>query len=86
VYKQEKQLKPRIKEIIADEETKPYFSQEQLTAIDKYVSSNWIYFNEPTYDNAAITIFNAGIGSYINGVSKRNFELKKDLLNFQLTY
>lgn len=84
VYKQEKQLKPRIKEVIADPETQPYFSEEQLTEIDKYVSSNWVYFNEPTYDNEAIKIFNEGIGSYINGISKRNFELKKDLLNFQL--
>ena len=84
VYKQEMKLKPRMKEIIADEETLRYFSEEQLAAIDKYVSSKWVYFHEPTYDNEAIKIFNEGTGSYINGVSKRNFELKKDLLNFQL--
>ncbi len=85
VYKQEKQLKPRIKEIVDDEETRPYFSLEQLAAIDKYISLNWVYFNEPTYDNAAIKVFNEGTGSYIDGISKRNFELKKDLLNFQLS-
>jgi hypothetical protein len=83
VYNQERQLKPRIQEIIADEETRAYINDDELKAIDKYLTSKWVYYYEPSYDNEAIGIFNAGVGNYISAVAKRNFELKKDLLNFQ---
>lgn len=83
VYNHEQQLKPRIQEIIADEETRSHINEDELKAIDKYLKSKWVYYYEPSYDNEAIGIFNAGVGNYISAVAKRNFELKKDLLNFQ---
>ncbi|MDN3584048.1 M48 family metallopeptidase [Mucilaginibacter flavus] len=83
VYKYERELKPRIETVIADEETRQHLVDEQVQALDKYLSSKWMYYYEPKYDNAAIAIFNAGVSAYISAVSKRNFEIKKDLLNFQ---
>jgi len=83
VYKLEKKLKPRIQTIVADEETRYYMDEQQLKAADKYASSKWVYYYEPRYDNEAIGVFNAGVSAYISAVAKRNFEIKKDLLNFQ---
>jgi Zn-dependent protease with chaperone function len=83
VYKYERELKPRIEAVITDAETRSYMVDEQLQALDKYLSSKWMYYYEPKYDNAAIAVFNTGVATYISAVSKRNFEIKKDLLNYQ---
>jgi Zn-dependent protease with chaperone function len=83
VYNFERTLKPRIAVVIADEETRAFMDEEQLKAADKYLASKWIYYYEPKYDNEAIGIFNKGVDAYISAVAKRNFEIKKDLLNFQ---
>lgn len=84
VYKKEKKLKPRIQEIIADIETRPHISDEQLKAMEYYVQARLIYYYEPTYDNKSIGEFNKAIDAYISSILKRNFEIKKDLLNFQI--
>ncbi|ASU35736.1 Zn-dependent protease with chaperone function [Mucilaginibacter xinganensis] len=43
-----------------------------------------IYYHEPTYDNKSIGEFNKAIDAYISSILKRNFEIKKDLLTFQI--
>ncbi|MES2267248.1 MAG: M48 family metalloprotease [Bacteroidota bacterium] len=83
VYHEERKLKPRIKEIMADEKNRQYFTEEQLVAAENYVSANLVYFLEPKYDNNAIDAFNEGTDAYIAAIGKRNFEVKKDLLTFQ---
>ena len=83
VYEKEKLLKPRIQDKLADENTKAYFTSEQLKAAEYYVNTNLVYFNKPDYDNDAINAFNDGTGAFISAIVKRNFEAKKDLLSFQ---
>jgi Zn-dependent protease with chaperone function len=85
VYKNEKAIKARIKEIMDDEVTISCITPIQNEMIDKYLSNNWIYYLEPSYDNTAISVFNNGMGAYIALITDRNFQLKKDMLDFQLT-
>jgi Zn-dependent protease with chaperone function len=83
VYKEETQVKPRIKKIFESEETQPYFSPEQANATEKYLSTEWVYFNKPSYDQNAINAFDQGINAYMSAIYKRNFDAKKDVLTFQ---
>jgi len=85
VYDREKTVKARIKEIIAKDEIAHYITSEQQKSIDKYLSKNWIYYLEPSYDNNAIEIFKNGINAYISIICESNFQQKKLLFNFQLT-
>jgi Zn-dependent protease with chaperone function len=84
VYKNEKKVKERIREVMADEETIPLITILQKEMIDKYLSNNWIYYLEPSYDNDAIAVFNNGLNAYMAVITERNFQLKKSLTDFQL--
>jgi Zn-dependent protease with chaperone function len=85
VYATEKKLKPRLKEIIADVETRTYITDERLKALEYYINAKLIYYYEPTYDKRSIAEFNRAMDAYISSILKRNFEIKKDLLNFQIS-
>jgi Zn-dependent protease with chaperone function len=84
IYAKEKTFKPVVKEAIAREDIKVYLTAQEEDAINNYLNSNWVYFNHPNYDNTAIDAFNKGTQAYIAAISKCHFEMKKDLLNFQL--
>ncbi|AYL94064.1 M48 family metalloprotease [Mucilaginibacter celer] len=83
VYKQERQVKARIKEIINDPAGRACYTDGQVTILDEYLSTQHVYYSNPGYDNAAINKFHEALSTYITGISDHNFEIKKDLLNFQ---
>ncbi|MEO3403737.1 M48 family metallopeptidase [Mucilaginibacter sp. CAU 1740] len=83
VYKQERQVKARIKEIIDTPTGLSYYNATQIAIIEAYLAAQHIYYTNPGYDNNAINKFNEALSTYITGISNRNFEIKKDLLNFQ---
>jgi len=85
VYDTEKTVKARIKEVLADSEITSYINEVQKKAIDKYLSKNWIYYIEPSYDNNAINAFTDGMNAYVAVISERNFQIKKSTFDFQLT-
>ncbi|MDB5148557.1 MAG: hypothetical protein JWQ57_2577 [Mucilaginibacter sp.] len=84
VYKQERHIKNRIKEIIADETTREYFNEDHAKTLEEYLAAKHTYYLEPRYDNKALQNFNEAMDIYVSGIAKRNFEIKKNLLNFQL--
>ena len=84
VYKQERKIKPRIKEIIADEKMKSYMNEEQLKMLANYIDAKLVYYLEPTYDNKAISTFNKAMDAYISAISNRNYMVIKDLLDYQI--
>ncbi len=85
IYRLEKTVKPRIKTIIQEVNTKPFIDEKQKKILHNYLNNDWIYFNEPRYDNNAINVFNTAANTYIEVISNRNFQLKKKLFDFQLT-
>ncbi|MBB5395941.1 M48 family metalloprotease [Mucilaginibacter sp. AK015] len=85
IYAREVKLKPRMLEILQDEENLAYFSDEQLKALKHYCTTKLTYFTGRNYDNAAINAFNEGTGAYILAITNRNFQTKKDLLSLQVS-
>jgi Zn-dependent protease with chaperone function len=85
IYYIERTIKPRIKQVIEEEHTKPFVLPEQLEALNKYLTAKLSYFIEPNYDNNALNIFYIAMNAYINIIWKRNFSLTRELLDFQLT-
>ncbi|MBD1364062.1 M48 family metallopeptidase [Mucilaginibacter sp. ZT4R22] len=84
IYAKEKDLKPVVKQLVANENINCYLTAAQVEEVNKYLMKDWVYFNHPNYDNEAIDVFNKGTQAYISAVSKHHFEMKKYLLNFQL--
>ncbi|TFF38931.1 M48 family metallopeptidase [Mucilaginibacter psychrotolerans] len=84
IYAKEKIFKPAIREAIATAEVKPYLTESDTEAINAYLDGTSAYFIHPNYNNEAIAVFNKGTQAYIKAISKCHFEMKKDLLNFQL--
>jgi Zn-dependent protease with chaperone function len=84
IYAKEKLFKPAIQEAIETAEVKPYLTDSDTEAINAYLNGKWAYFIHPNYNNEAIAAFNKGTQIYIKAISKCHFEMKKDLLNFQL--
>ncbi|PWK79789.1 Zn-dependent protease with chaperone function [Mucilaginibacter oryzae] len=83
VYKQEREVKKRVKEIIDTPVSRTYYTDAQIIILEEYLASQYVYYNNPGYDNTAINKFHEALGAYITGISDHNFEIKKDLLNFQ---
>jgi len=86
VYKQERYVKKRINETITDETSRKYFNEVQIKILEDYLAVKHTYYLEPRYDNQALQNFNEAMEVYVLGIAKRNFEIKKDLLNFQLQF
>ena len=85
IYRLEKKGKLRIKSIVESPDTRSFINDEEMGVLNKYLDNNWVYFNEPRYDNNAINVFNAALNTYVQIVTKRNFHFKKALFDFQLT-
>lgn len=84
VYETEKEVKPRLQEIITDGAYNPYMSAEHRAALEKYVAEERKYF-VTRYSNTNLAIFNEAMDAYAYVITKRRFDTKNDLLNFQLS-
>jgi len=84
VYKLEKKIKPRLKELTTDTELQPYLNEARLNAIKYYIDARLVYYLEPNYDNKSIKEFNAAMDAYYSAVWDRLYEMKRELLDFQL--
>jgi Zn-dependent protease with chaperone function len=85
LYARERQGKKRIKALLDDETVIPYINTTDRTVLEAYANKNLTYFLEPNYDNHAIGLFHQALDTYINIINSKNFALKKELLDFQLT-
>jgi len=85
IYDVEKDIKPRITEVLAETGTQPFIDEAQATALDKYLKNKLVYFLEPKYDNQALSTLNNAMGIYVDVLYRRNHQFKKDLFDFQLT-
>ncbi len=84
IYDLEKDIKPRITQIIEEGCTKPFITDAQKNILNNYLKNKWVYFLEPKYDNKALAVLNDALNTYIDILSRRNFEIKNKLLEFQI--
>jgi len=85
VYDKEQIMKPRLREILDDISLQPFITADHIKDLKTYLKTNWVYYLNPSYDNTAIDVFRKAMNAYITCVSQSNFELKKDLLDYQLS-
>ncbi|OOQ57939.1 M48 family metallopeptidase [Mucilaginibacter pedocola] len=84
VYEKEKDIKPSMTAAMEAGTIKAHLSDADTEAINNYLNTTWAYFSHSKYDNDAIAAFDKGTGAYVEAISDLHFEMKKDLLNFQL--
>jgi Zn-dependent protease with chaperone function len=85
IYQKEKNFKPRLQEFINREEFKPYLTEQTREAIQAYINTKHIYFSEPSYNNASLHVLNETLNTYVSILDTYNLDIKKDLLDFQLS-
>lgn len=76
-------VKAGMRELLADESYKPYLTGEERTAIELFISKNWIYYIEPRLESEAIDVFVNAMNTYGIVLSKHLFDLKKKTLSRQ---
>ena len=85
IYELERDVKPRMTEVLKESNIKPFINETQRAILDTYLNNKWVYFLEPKYDSNALAVLNNGFNTYVNVLARRNFKFKKDLFDFQLT-
>ncbi len=85
IYELEKDIKPRMTEVLAEPNTQLFINESQAENLDKYLKGELVYFLEPKYDNQALSTLNSAMNIYIDVLYRRNHQFKKDLFDFQLT-
>ncbi|HEY9003315.1 MAG TPA: M48 family metalloprotease [Mucilaginibacter sp.] len=84
IYAVEKDVKPRMTEVLAEPDTAFFINENQSEILDKYLKNKYTYFLEPKYDNQALGILNNAMNMYVDVLYRRNHQFKKDLFDFQL--
>jgi Zn-dependent protease with chaperone function len=84
IYDLEKDVKPRMTEVLKESNIKPFINEAQRSVLDNYLNNKWVYFLEPKYDNNALTALNNGFNTFLDVLVRRNFKFKNDLFDFQL--
>jgi len=84
IYDVEKDVKPRMTEVLAESNTQSFVNESQATILDKYLQNKHVYFLEPKYDNQALGILNSAMSAYIDILYRRNHKFKCELFDFQL--
>ena len=85
IYELERDVKPRMTQVLKESNIKPFINETQHAILDNYLNNKWVYFLEPKYDSNALTVLNNGFNTYIDVLVRRNFKFKKGLFDFQLT-
>ncbi len=85
VYDLEGKIKSRLKTITTSGNPVKYISEDQLNDMVHYISEDWIYYFNPSYNQPAITAIQKAMDAFITYIQRKEFVLKEDLLNFQLS-
>jgi Zn-dependent protease with chaperone function len=79
----EDKLKNEINLIFSDEIFKTEISKDIKSNLDKYLSQNWEYFDEPSYIDDNLNLLYAAINNYAFLLSRGYFLKKKKILIYQ---
>ena len=74
-----------LKNLINDEKIKPLITEQQQTIINKYLSTNYAYFIEPSFQSDNIMLLNEVVVIYADLMGDSVFNAKKQALNLQAT-
>ncbi|WP_276366743.1 M48 family metallopeptidase [Chryseolinea sp. H1M3-3] len=79
-------IKERLKNLMNESTIPQYLSDQDKKTLEDYLSKNLDYFREPNFNNDALMLFNQAMHIYQSVVSERSFTIKKNLLEWQLSF
>lgn len=77
-------VKKRIEDIIRANNTMSFLKENDVKKLNDYASKEHIYFTNGEFQNDSLTQFNEAMNAFHTLAFDRSFQLKKDLLEFQL--
>jgi Zn-dependent protease with chaperone function len=81
----EVQLKKQLEELLKKEEYKKAISTDEREIFEKYLKQDWIYFEGSNYNEENLKLLFTTLNAYPGVLSKIYFQLKKSLLDFQVS-
>jgi hypothetical protein len=79
-------IKDRLTQIVSDSSYAAFLSEAEKQTVENYLSRTHEYFVEPNFNNEALALLGETMNVYQSVVSNRIFTLKKDLLEWQLSF
>ena len=80
----EEVFKNKFNEIFKDERYTSHLDEDKKIQLEKYLSKDWIYFNDPKYDDEALKILEEALFLFYEICSGAPFKSLKQLLDFQI--
>lgn len=80
----EKTIKPQLKALLSDTALAAYFSAEERTAVEEYLSKEYQYFTGASFLNDELRSLNDALHLYQAVPAEHCMTLKKELLEWQL--
>ena len=77
-------IKTQISEMLADSDGQAFLTSDEKEILQRFVSKEWEYFTDSRLHGDAIDLFFQAMNIYGASLSKRTFELKKQVLTKQL--
>ncbi|XLS28594.1 M48 family metalloprotease [Flavobacteriaceae bacterium M23B6Z8] len=81
----EKQLKQQIHDLLEHESYQHIISKSSKEIFEKYISKKWVYFSRDTYDENNLNVLFTTLNEYPIVMSLLYFNVKKKLLDFQVS-
>ncbi|MBT8388014.1 MAG: hypothetical protein KJO12_11435, partial [Ignavibacteria bacterium] len=80
----EKIFREKFENIIKNEICRHSFDPEKIRKVEKYLSKDWEYFNNPNYDDEALSVLEENIYLFYSIGSQTPAAVLKDLLDYQI--
>jgi Zn-dependent protease with chaperone function len=78
------EIKGRIRELIKNEDTSQLVNEVDRAKLEEYISKEHFYFENNEFNNGSLALMNEATSIYQSMVFDRGFQLKKELLDWQL--
>jgi len=80
------EIKDRLRDLYNSPTAASFINDSERKTIDEYLSTSHEYFRDPNFNNEALLLFNQSMNIYHTVVFERSFALKKNLLDWQLSF
>lgn len=84
INEKENGIKSSIKNMLGDEQFSKQINSNQRDTLEKYISQKWEYYYKPEYHQTNLDLMNESLNIFGNVVLENNFQVKKNLFDWQL--
>jgi hypothetical protein len=80
------EIKDRLRDLYNSVTAASFINEPERKTIDEYLSTSHEYFRDTDFNNDALSLFNQAMNIYNTVVFERTFSMKKNLLEWQLSF